>query len=221
MTDAFSWTYTKVRNYETCPKRHYEYDVARSIKEPETDQLRDGKAMHAAFEARIKKGEELPLGLTQHEGMLASIINAPGKTYGEQKLALTSSFTPTAYFGKGAWVRTVIDCAKVNGDTALIFDWKDGRPSTDTTQLKICAAVVFHCLPTVHRIRAAFVFVNHDKVEREEYKREDLTEMWSEILPRVKAVERARQDMNFPPKPSGLCKKYCAVVSCPYHGKGG
>lgn len=217
----FTWTYTKVKNYETCPKRHYEYDVAKNIKEPETPQLREGNDMHAAFEARIKKGEELPLGLTQHEAMLASVINAPGKTYGEQKLALTQDFMPVGFFGKNVWLRVVIDCAKVNGDKAMVFDWKSGKPSEDTTQLQINAAVIFHHLPTVQRVRAALVFVNHDKIEKAEFVREDLTEMWSEILPRVRAVERARAEMNFPPKPSGLCKKYCAVTSCPYHGKGG
>jgi hypothetical protein len=217
----FSWTYTKVRNFETCPKRYFHYDLQKDTREPETEQLIAGNELHKAFELRIKKGEELPLGMTQYEGLLASIIAAPGKTYGEQKLAITSNFTPVAFFGKGAWLRVIIDCAKVDGDSAKVFDWKTGRPSDDITQLQITAAVLFHHLPAVQRVRAAFVFVNHDKIEKAEFLREDLTEIWSEVLPRVKAIERARQEMNFPPKPSGLCKKYCAVTHCPFHGKGG
>jgi hypothetical protein len=217
----FSWTYTKIKNYETCAKRYFHYDLQKDIREPETEQLRAGNELHAVFEARVKKGEELPLGYTQYEKLLASIVNAPGKTYGEQKLAITKDFTPVAFFGKGAWLRVIIDCAKVDGERALVFDWKSGRPSDDLTQLQINAAVIFHHLPAVQRVRAAFVFVNHDKIEKAEFLREDLPEIWSEILPRVRAVEKARQEMNFPPKPSGLCKRYCAVTHCPYHGKGG
>jgi hypothetical protein len=188
--------------------------------EPETTQLRDGNALHKHFEDRIKAGTPLPLGYGQHEAMLAKIIAAPGKTYAEQKLALTSSFQPVAYFGRDVWFRTVVDCTKIDGEVARVFDWKDGKPKEDITQLQLMAAAIFAADAKVQRIKAALVFVNHSQVEPAEFRRDDLTEIWGEILPRVKAVQKARATQEYPPKPSGLCKKYCAVVSCPYHGRG-
>lgn len=182
--------------------------------------LDEGNALHKAFELRLKNATPLPMGLTQYEGLLARILNADGTTYAEQKLAVTSSFAPTTFFAKNAWLRTISDCTKVNGDSATSFDWKTGKPATDMTQCQLLAATTFIHQPQVNRVKTALVFVNHDKIEPEYFRREQLTEIWSEILPRVKLVEKARATQEYPPKPSGLCKKYCAVVSCPYHGKG-
>lgn len=221
---GFAWSYSQLKNYETCPKRYFHYNVLKDIVEPKTAQLEEGDNLHKAFELRLK-GKPLPMGYGQYESLLARILAADGTTYAEQKLGVTSTFGPTAFFGKGSaspWLRTIIDCTKVasDGRSATAFDWKTGKPATDMTQCQLVAATVFIHQPQVERVKTALVFINHDKVEPEYFRRENLTEIWSEILPRVKAVEKARATQEYPPKPSGLCKKYCAVVSCPYHGKG-
>lgn len=215
----FSWSYSVLKNFETCPKRYYHYNVMKDVVEPQTDQLRDGNRLHHVFDERLK-GKPLPLGFAQFENMLGRIVAAPGETHSEQKLAITSSFTPTTWFGNGAWFRGVIDCTKINGPVASIFDWKTGKPAEDLTQLQLLAATIFIHAPQVERVKAGLVFVGHNHVEPAEFVRDDTKEIWGEILPRVRQVERARQAQEFPPKPSGLCKKYCAVVSCPYHGRG-
>lgn len=214
-----SWSYSALNNFETCPKRYYHYNVAKDVAEPESVQQREGNDLHAVFDQRIK-GTALPLGFGQFETMLASIIAAPGKTYSEQKLAITAGFQPAAYFAGSVWFRTIIDAAKVNGDRATVFDWKTGRPKADMTQLQLMSATIMAHMPAIMRVRAALVFVNHEKTERAEFTRNDLPEIWAEILPRVRKVQVARHTQEFPPKPSGLCKKYCGVLSCPHHGKG-
>lgn len=216
----FAWSYSVLKNFETCPKRYWHYNVQKDVTEPQSPQLADGNALHKHFEDRIKEGKPMPLGYGQYESLLARIIGAPGVTYAEQKLAMTSSFTPSAYFGKNVWFRTQIDCTKIDGEKATIFDWKTGKVAQDITQLQLMAATVFCHMPAVQRVKAGLVFVANDHVEPATFVREDLTEIWGDVLPRVKLVEKARQTMEFPPKPSGLCKRYCAVVSCPYHGRG-
>jgi hypothetical protein len=168
MTNAkpFSWSYSRLRNWETCPKRSWHYDIAKDIVEPESDQLKAGNELHAAFDKRISKGAELPLGLTHHEPLLNAIVRAPGDTHAEQKLALTSSFAPVGYFGKNVWFRTVIDCAKVNGDTATVLDFKTGKPSSDMTQLNLVSVTLFHHMPRLERVKAALLFVNHGSSEK-------------------------------------------------------
>lgn len=216
---GFSWSYSVLKNAETCLKRYAHYNVIKDVQEPETDQLREGNLLHKYFENRVKHGTPLPLGYKHHETLLAKLIAAPGETYAEQKLAMTSSFTPTTFFGRGAWFRTVIDFTKINGATALVVDYKTGKVSEDVTQLQLMAATLFCHDPKLQRVKSALLFVNHGHVEPAEFVRDDLTEIWGEILPRVKLVERARAAQHYPPKPSGLCKKYCAVTSCPHHGR--
>lgn len=220
--DNFAWSYSALKNFETCDKRYYHYQVIKDVKEPETPQLRDGNNLHAHFDKRVANGTPLPLGYGQYEKTLAKFAAAPGVTYSEQKLAFTRELQPVAYFGKGVWFRGVIDAAKVRTDnTATALDWKTGKPAADITQLQLIAATMFIHLPQLQRVRAGLVFVNHNHVEPADFVRDDQAEIWSEIIPRVKAMERARATNTFPPKPSGLCKKYCAVSSCQFYQKGG
>jgi hypothetical protein len=217
----FAWSFSQLKNFETCSKRYYHYNVAKDVVEPSTPQLDAGNALHKHFEDRLVKGTPLPLGYGMYEKLLAKIVAAPGALYGEQKLAINANFEPRTYFARDVWLRTVADAAKVLGDRATIFDWKTGKPSDDETQLKLNAATMFAHAPELRRVRAALVFLGHNATTQAEYDRDDLPEIWSEIMPRVRAMAKARQDQEYPPRPSGLCKRYCAVVSCPYFGKGG
>lgn len=217
---SFTWSYSRLKNYETCPKRHLHYDVVKDVREPETGQMSEGNAIHKALELRVAQGKKLPLGMSQYEPVAAKLAALPGENYAEQKLALTSEFKPVAFFGKGVWFRTILDFCNINKSTAAVIDYKTGKPTEDMTQLQLLAATIFHHAPEVQRVKARLLFLNHNHAERAEFVREDLTEIWSEILPRVNRMRRALEEDEFPPRPSGLCKKYCAVVSCPYYGVG-
>ena len=113
----------------------------------------------------------------------------------------------------------MIDFTKIHNGIATVVDYKTGKVANDTTQLQLMSATLFAFDPQIQRVKAALLFVAHGQMEREEFVRGDLTEIWGEILPRVKLVERARAAQHYPPTPSGLCRKYCAVVSCPHHGR--
>lgn len=217
---AFSWSYSKIKNFETCPKRHYHYDIAKDIREAESGALKAGHEMHLAFEDRLRKQKALPLGLAQHEPWITKLIEAPGDNYGEQKLAITKEFKPTAYFSNVAWFRTVIDFCKLRKSDAIIVDYKSGKPAEDETQLALMSATIFHYAQHIKRVKAALLFTSHDVLVPKSYVRSDLPLIWNEILPRVKAVEKAEATQEYPPKPSGLCVNYCGVTSCPYHGIG-
>lgn len=220
MTSDFTWSYSALKNFETCPKRYAAYQVEKSVREPESEALRSGNALHRAFEARLKHATPLPLGMGMHEKLLAKLANTTGVIYAEQKLALTAEFKPSAWFGKATWFRSVLDYTVVRPDhTASIIDYKTGRPAEDTTQLALMAVTLFHHDTRLERVKAALLFVAYDQVERAEYVREDVTEIWSEILPRVNKLRDARQAHDYPPKPGALCRKWCSVTACPFHGR--
>jgi len=217
---GFSWSYSVLKNYETCPRRYYAYNVARDVTEPESEAIKHGHAVHAAFEARVKKGTPLPLGMGMHEPILAKLADAPGEIHTEQKLGLSSSFAPTGFHGANVWFRIVLDYANVREDgTATVIDYKTGRPSEDMTQMELSAATLFAHDKRVQRVKAALLFVEHEQIERAEFVRSQTTEIWSHVLPRVRQVIEARQRQDYPPRPGGLCRRYCAVISCPFHGR--
>lgn len=216
----FSWSYSQLTGFETCPKRYYHYSILKDVSEPESAELREGNELHRAFDKRLK-GIELPAKFRKYEPLLAAIAAAPGRLFSEQKLAISSAFQPSAWFGDGAWLRTVIDAMKLGDTWARIFDWKTGKPKEDTTQLALMSAAVFAQHSDVRRVRASLVFLNHEGPPvAETFTREGMVAVWGNVLPRVKELEHARNTNTYEPRPSGLCKRYCAVKSCPFHGRG-
>jgi hypothetical protein len=218
---SFSWSFSRLRNFETCAKRHYHYDVAKDVGDTNnTPVLLAGHALHKAFELRVRNGTKLPLDMTQHEPLLARLVDAPGETYAEQDLALTDKFKPTGWRSKAAWFRAKLDFTKVNGALATVLDWKTGKVASEPTQLELQAVTIMHYLPEIKTVKSAFMFVNHDKVIPSIFTRNDVPQIWGGILPRVRKLEAAYDNQEFPAQPNGLCKRYCQVTSCPYHGEG-
>lgn len=220
------WSYSHLKNVETCPRRYYHYQVAKDVIEPESDELRAGNALHRHFQARLQHNVALPPGYVQFEGLLAKIKAAPGTLYTEQKLALTGRFQPCAWMSPNVWFRSISDCAVKRGNRIAVFDWKTGKPpgaygEPDHTQLQLMAATFFRHIPDVETVDAALVFVHHEAASRAQFQRHEQGRIWRELLPRVDALQRARATRVFEPKPSGLCRRYCSVTSCAYHGKGG
>jgi len=216
----FTWSFSALSAFSTCPKRFFHYNVIKDIQEPESSALREGSEMHRAFEARVRDGTRLPMPYVQHEDMLAKLVEAPGTTYAEQKLGLTKEFQPAGFFSNNVWFRTVIDFCKVRATSAVVIDYKSGKVTDDDTQLALMAATIMHHEPEVETVKTAFLFANRDTLVSRVFKREGLSEIWGGILPRVAKLEEAAQREEYPPKPSGLCVKYCAVTSCPHHGTG-
>jgi hypothetical protein len=196
----------------------YHYDIIKDIKDDHAPN--EGLDAHKAYEARIKDGKKLPLHLTHHEPVLAKLDALPGEHYAEQKLALTNEFKPTGFFAKDTWFRTVLDFAAVFKNTAAVVDYKTGKVQSDLTQLKLMSATIMHYAPEVERVQARLLFLNHSHAERAEFSREDIPGIWAEILPRVRKLQAGQEEGEYPPRPSGLCVRYCSVTSCPFYGRG-
>lgn len=224
MGKPFTWSYSRLNNFETCPKRHYHVDIAKEFREEESEQLKWGNAVHDALDKRISKGVPLPPGMTQYEPwaqrILAGAETKQFRIYTEQKLALTRDFGPTGYFDGNVWFRAKGDVIKVAGSAALAVDWKSGKILEDSVQLALTAACIFAQFPEVQAVRSEFVWLKEgDNVaSREDFTRDDMPGLWRNLWPRIEALEQAHNTMTYPPRPGRLCRKYCPVTSCPHHG---
>src|SRR5271165_2259665 len=124
----FAWSYSKLKNYEACPKRHWHVDIAKDAVEDESEALVWGNRVHSALARRVGKGDPLPLGMEKFEPWCTKVIGTPqGNIFVEQKLAIKSDFTKCSWFGDEAWYRGVADVIKVAGRVALVVDWKTGK----------------------------------------------------------------------------------------------
>lgn len=217
----WAWSYSKLKNFDTCPKRYYEIDIAKTYKEEKTEQLAWGDTAHAVLAARIGKGTPMPPGMEYYDSWCERVLTGGGNILVEQKLAITKDFGPCGYFDREVWFRSVADVLKIIEPVALAIDWKTGKIVEDSVQLALMAQCVFAHHPGVQKIRTEFVWLKEDATTREDFTRDDMAGLWRTLWPRIEALKSAHDAMTYPPKPGGLCRKYCVVTSCPYHGKGG
>jgi hypothetical protein len=217
----FSFSYSKIKNFESCPKRHWHVDIAKDFKEEESDQLQYGNALHKALAEAIEGKKPLPKHFQNMQEWVDRVTSG-GYTQilVEQQLAITKDFGPTEWFGKDAWYRAIADVIKINGPVALALDWKTGKIKEDGTQLALMASCIFSHHPEVQKIRTEFVWLKEDgATTRADFSRNDMPKIWNGVLPRVQQYEEAVRTTTFPPKPGFLCRKWCPVTSCPHHGE--
>lgn len=216
---SFSWSYSKLKNFESCPKRHWHIDIAKDIKEEESDQLLYGNTLHKVLAEAISGKNPLPQPFNHLQTWVDKLQPSAGaRILVEQQLAITSDFGPTEWFGRDAWYRGIADVIKVVGPVALVFDWKTGKILEDGVQLALMAACVFAHHPEVQKIRTEFIWLKEDATTRADFSREDMVKVWAGVLPRVKTLEDAHKSTTFPAKPGSLCRKWCPVDVCPHKG---
>lgn len=220
----FTWSYSKLKNFETCPRRHFEVDIAKNFKDEEGESLLYGNLVHDLLAKYIGKGQPLPemhKPDLQKWGDYGRDLAAKGMTVKvEQKLAITDKFGPCEYFGRSAWYRCVADVLAVMGPVAILLDWKTGKILDDSQQLALSAACVFAHYPEVHKVRTQFVWLKDDCTTTTDFDRGTMPAMWASIWPRITALKNAHDTGTYPVKPSGLCRKFCPVETCVHHGRG-
>lgn len=154
--------------------------------------------------------------MTQWEGIASKVFDIPGKKLIEEKLALNRLRSPTAW--AGSWVRGKSDAIIVNEGTAAVFDWKTGKRKL-TDQNKFYALLIFGFFPMVERVKAAFVWLKERKVDKEEFVRDELDQLWKPFEDRIERLEEAHELGMWPERPSGLCKAWCPITQCKHNGR--
>lgn len=220
----WSWSYSKLKNFEVCPRKHYEVDLAKTAAETQSDDpdsaLNYGNRVHDALKQALLNGVALPDEMSHLKIWVDRVKAGPGQLLVEQKYAINRNFQKTAYFAPDAWVRMIGDVVRIDRDIALVIDWKTGKIVKDSVQLMLMAQALFSHYPDLLRVRSEFVWLKDDCTSPWVFDRKELADQWVELMPRVNKLEDAHKAQSYPPKPGGLCKSYCPVKSCPYWKKG-
>mgnify|MGYP001605832782 CR=1 FL=1 len=220
----YAWSYSKLKNFEVCPRKHFEVDIAKNFAEGKNDDpntpLNWGNRFHEAMAVSLKTASPLPTEFAAYQPWADRILAGPGELLVEQKYAITRDFKPATYFGSDVWYRGIGDVVRLNGPVALVVDWKTGKVLVDSVQLMLMAQCIFSHYPEVQRVRSEFVWLKDDCTTPEVFSRQEVADNWVGLMERVNLLERADKLQEYPPKPSGLCKSWCPVSSCTYHGKG-
>ena len=225
----FTWSYSALKNFETCARRYFEINVAKNIEQPRSDALDRGDELHDAMKNRVQGSTPLPphlIYMEQWAEKLTRVLHPFQIIQCELKMSNARDGRPTGYFDKSTWFRSKIDYFRLmpngtNNDYGHVVDYKTGRPPKvwDGTQLMLNAWQIFQSYKTVQECRVDYLWTEYNDTSHEIYKREEMPQLMAELTPRVTAMEMAHRTDNFPPKPGGLCYEYCDVTTCEFWGK--
>jgi len=104
----FAWSWSRLKNYRVCPKKHYHVDLAKEFPEPDNEVLIWGNQVHKAMSEYIDKGVKLPPMMEHYDpwpNMLVSAREAGWTVKTELKLAMSESHKPTSFFDNATWFR--------------------------------------------------------------------------------------------------------------------
>lgn len=220
----WAWSYSKLKNFEICPYRHQQIDLLKAASDTGGENMLWGNRVHACMAARLAHKTPLPVEMIDYDKFAKRIEDKQklfnGTLLVEQKYAITVDFKPTGYFAPNVWYRGIGDVLLLAPPVALIGDWKTGRLQDDPIQLALMAQCVFSFYENIEKVATRFIWLKEHAETDETFTRDDLVKLWPRILDRVGYMERAAQTNDYPAKPNGLCRKYCPVKACVYHGKG-
>lgn len=216
-----AWSYSAITSFENCPRKYYEVNIAKSVKDG-NETTDTNKIYHDALDARIARKKPLPGELAHLEPYAALIIGLPGETYSEADLTINEQFVPTKFNDwDGAWLRVRADVLKINGASGIGFDHKFGKPRNDADQAELTALTVFRRFPSVQHFR--FIYAHLDEKKGRDllpfdFRADQQQALWGGWMNRYARLKAAREGNNFPMTPNPLCA-YCPVRQCPnYRG---
>lgn len=217
-----AWSPSSIDQFANCPRQFVETRVHKNFKSEQTQDQIWGEKVHKHFEERMAHRTSLPKDLKDHEMYMIHLEELPGHFFTEQKIAFDLKMKPCGFFDRDVWCRGVIDYQKVDEESrrAWLADYKTGKPHEKWRQLALYALHTFASFPFVDLVNAQFYWTQTQTATKKVWGRAEIRELWGMFLPDLKQYKEAFDLNTWQPRPSGLCKGWCPVTSCEFHGRG-
>ena len=217
------WSFSKIKSFEQCPKKFYHLKVAKDYKEPETEAMLYGTAVHEAAEEYIRDGKPLPPEYDYIKAPLDSLNMKQGNKLCEYEMGLTADLEPCGFWDDNCWYRGIADLVILDEEnkTAWVIDYKTSKNTryADKGQLELMALCVFKHFPDIETVRGGLLFVVCNELIRETYGKEQAGKMWEKWLADYNRMEQAWKKDVWNAHQSGLCKRHCIVTECVHNGR--
>lgn len=232
MTKPLPWSHSSLQGFGTCPRQYEEIKVLRNFQDKKNEASIWGDEFHTFAENYIRDRVEgstagasaavlLPAHMEPYRDYLESYVARPGNTLVEQEYGLNVKLQPCPFIGDDVWMRGIIDVLTLDDATAHVDDHKTGKNrKKDMQQLIIFALLTFYHHPEVMAAHCTFHWLQLGAKDTETFYRHQIPELWDTLVPKLQDYKAAFDRGVFPAKPSGLCRKHCAVETCEYFQRG-
>lgn len=216
-----SWSFSRYSDYKTCPLKAKLKHVDR-IKEPGSDALNRGAAIHDLAEKYIKgmvKTRAFPMELkafeTEFKALKAQFKKPVNGMVVEDNWSFTKDWQETEWDNWAhCWVRIKLDCAHHEDDeTLIITDWKTGKfriemneDYVEQLELYALSALLLH--PHIEKVKPRLVYLDQGTIYPEKpedmcFTRANISALKKKWEKRTKAM---MNDKIFAPRPNDKCK---------------
>lgn len=230
----FTWSYTSMQEFLTCPAQWAAKRYWKTIKEGESEAMRVGNLIHETAEHYLKWkiGQTFSQNkihsqyLPQVQKYCDALVASGAELHVEREMCFDQKFKPCGWKDwNTVYVRSKADVLAKKGNKISLLDWKTGKYKEDFLQLKMFA--VFSALTPgfedVQEFDPKFIFTKEAPPKNilrlpKPILRAELKGVLTEILQVVRRMEAAWESETFPCKKNGLCKNYCLNNACLHCG---
>ncbi len=210
-----TFSHSALSVFETCPKQFEHIYILKDVSREDTEETLWGSKVHKELEDYATVGSPVKQDICAFGAKIIDATrNWEGGTFAENKFGLTADYKPTDFYSTDAALRGVIDYGAINGNRALLVDYKTGKMKDDFKQMQIFTVAAFAMYPQLEKVKASYVWLKYEQTTDRVFERTDLPSLIAEVEDRVSVVRAHVEAGNFPMKPSGLCRGWCPVKSC-------
>jgi hypothetical protein len=221
-----AWSYSSITLFDQCPKKYYHLRVAKDIKEPESEAMLYGTAVHEAAEKYMRDDEPIPEKYAYMEPYLRKLKAIPGEKLCEHKMGLKRTpegMQPCGFFDPDVWFRGIADLLIIDREKkeARVIDYKTGKSAryADPKQLALMASCVFFHFPEVERVRSGLLFVVSKDFIPVDFSVRHKHDIFVKLDDVLVSRETAYETQVFNPKQNFTCKQWCSVLTCAHNGR--
>ncbi len=220
---TIKWSYSSIKLFEQCPRKYFHLRVLKDVVEPETEAMLYGTRFHEAAENYIKNDEPLPAAFSFVKPVLDNLKQIPGEKLCEYEMGITEDLQPCAFDAENVWFRGIADLLILDREKgeARVVDYKTGKSAkyADPDQLELMALCIFKHFPEIKKVKGGLAFVVCNAFVKGKYDAANQDTLWSKWVKSHSRIKIAYDNDVWNPKPSGLCRKHCSVLSCSHNGR--
>jgi PD-(D/E)XK nuclease superfamily len=201
-------SYTLLNTWAICPHQAARRYIIKDIPFEATPAMEEGRRAHEDIAKFIAGGPDPQT----YADLVRPLV---GKCKPERKLAIEGdALTPVSFYDRDAWLRGVIDAHVIEGETAVIFDWKTGKEREDPFELEVFGLLLRAHHPELQKIYGYYVWLRSNKVG-EQHDVSDYARTWAKVMNFSAEIEKG----DYKKTPGPLCA-WCPVVDCEHNRRG-
>lgn len=224
----FPLTPSKWNTFDNCPYRAMRQFILKDVKDSSSDALIFGTQVHKHLEFYVRNHKKMPLWM---DGVLPKLdkllgSNPKADVYVELFQGMDESFTKSVNNrrGEGVALRLKTDLEWHLGNTAIVIDYKTGKPRSEDRQLHLQALAVFAKRPEIEVIFPQYWYLKFDTkkvcvdvdivgTSEKIIRRSEVPELSRRYMEEMSFVEFSVENDEWPKQPSPLCG-WCPVSDC-------